>query len=232
MVNRKGLAKGKGSGYKNIIAKDPKVHSDSAKGRKQPQKIPKVGVIIPSKADMPVKDIEFDESVEVEEFKPETKASKLKRFAVEEFKVGKSFAQSKLEQLKKKREKERIEELEEINHPLVKEFERQKARVEELKTQISENEDEDKESKLFDELGKEQEQLREKQEKITDLDVEDLSDRELKTLAIRWKDTSLFGSNNKYAEELQRRIRAEKIIEKMLDDARKEKIEDEFSIFD
>jgi len=37
MVTRKGMGKGKGKGYKNIIGKDPKVHSDSGKGRKQPQ---------------------------------------------------------------------------------------------------------------------------------------------------------------------------------------------------
>lgn len=36
-MKRKGLGKGKGKGYKNIIGKDKKVHSDSAKGRKQPQ---------------------------------------------------------------------------------------------------------------------------------------------------------------------------------------------------
>jgi len=37
---RKGLGKGKGKGYKNMMGKDPKVHSQSARGRKQPQKIP------------------------------------------------------------------------------------------------------------------------------------------------------------------------------------------------
>jgi len=34
---RKGLGKGKGKGYKNIQGRDPKIHSDSSKGRKQPQ---------------------------------------------------------------------------------------------------------------------------------------------------------------------------------------------------
>lgn len=33
------MARGQGKGYKNIVGKDPKVHSDSAKGRKQPQKL-------------------------------------------------------------------------------------------------------------------------------------------------------------------------------------------------
>lgn len=40
MTTRKGLGKGMGRGYRNIlIMKDPKVHSDSAKGMKQPQKV-------------------------------------------------------------------------------------------------------------------------------------------------------------------------------------------------
>jgi hypothetical protein len=36
---RKGMGKGKGRGYKNLMGRDPRVHSDSAKGRKQPQRI-------------------------------------------------------------------------------------------------------------------------------------------------------------------------------------------------
>jgi len=36
---RKGLGKGRGKGYKNLQGRDPKIHSDSSKGRKQPQKI-------------------------------------------------------------------------------------------------------------------------------------------------------------------------------------------------
>lgn len=39
MVNRKGLGKGRGKGYKNLTGKDPKVHSQSAKGMKQPQRM-------------------------------------------------------------------------------------------------------------------------------------------------------------------------------------------------
>lgn len=39
MAIRKGLGKGTGKGYRNIIGKDPRVHSDSARGRKQPQRI-------------------------------------------------------------------------------------------------------------------------------------------------------------------------------------------------
>lgn len=39
MMARRGMAKGKGKGYKNIVGTDKKVHSMSAKGIKQPQKI-------------------------------------------------------------------------------------------------------------------------------------------------------------------------------------------------
>jgi hypothetical protein len=40
---RKGMMKGSGKrGYHNIIGKDPMVHSQSAKGIKQPQKVPMV----------------------------------------------------------------------------------------------------------------------------------------------------------------------------------------------
>ena len=35
------MGKGQGRGYKNLMGKDPRVHSDSARGRKQPQKLDK-----------------------------------------------------------------------------------------------------------------------------------------------------------------------------------------------
>jgi len=41
-MRRKGLMKGKGKGYKNVMGKDPYVHSQSARGIKQPQRIPQV----------------------------------------------------------------------------------------------------------------------------------------------------------------------------------------------
>jgi len=44
MTTRRGAAKGTGRGYRNLrgFPKDPFVHSQSAKGRKQPQKIQKI----------------------------------------------------------------------------------------------------------------------------------------------------------------------------------------------
>jgi len=38
-MRRKGLGKGSGKGYKNILGYDPRVHSDSRRGIKQPQSI-------------------------------------------------------------------------------------------------------------------------------------------------------------------------------------------------
>lgn len=39
-TNRQGMGMGTGKGYRNMIGKDPNVHSLSAKGIKQPQKVP------------------------------------------------------------------------------------------------------------------------------------------------------------------------------------------------
>jgi len=39
MSNRKGMMIGKGSGYKNVVGRDPAVHSQSAQGIKQPQHV-------------------------------------------------------------------------------------------------------------------------------------------------------------------------------------------------
>lgn len=56
MAIRKGLGKGRGKGYRNIISRDPRVHSDSSRGRKQPQRIKEqmfIRVDVPKKADRP-----------------------------------------------------------------------------------------------------------------------------------------------------------------------------------
>jgi hypothetical protein len=39
MVRRKGMGKGQGKGYKNLMTTDKRVHSDSARGIKQPQRV-------------------------------------------------------------------------------------------------------------------------------------------------------------------------------------------------
>lgn len=50
-------------------------------------------------------------------------------------------------------------------------------------------------------------------------------------MAIRWKDDSLFGSSNPYTKELKRRIKAESMIEKELDEARKKKSDTGLGLF-
>jgi len=51
MARRKGMMVGKGKkGYHNVVPKDKIVHSQSAKGRKQPQRIPQIAKGINEKA--------------------------------------------------------------------------------------------------------------------------------------------------------------------------------------
>lgn len=38
-MSRQGLGRGQGKGYKNIVGRDPHIHSQSARGVKQPQRI-------------------------------------------------------------------------------------------------------------------------------------------------------------------------------------------------
>lgn len=54
---------GRGKGYRNVIGKDPKVHGDSARGRKQPQRIPYIQTRIDQNADvvLNVDDLSWDE---------------------------------------------------------------------------------------------------------------------------------------------------------------------------
>ena len=46
---RKGMMKGKGKGYKNVIGKDPIVHSMSSKGIKQPQRVSLIMLNVPKR---------------------------------------------------------------------------------------------------------------------------------------------------------------------------------------
>lgn len=66
---RRGMGKGRGKGYKNLIGKDPKVHSQSAKGIKQPQRIP-IGVksFIQANKDLVKKELEDKTTLDNIEF--------------------------------------------------------------------------------------------------------------------------------------------------------------------
>ena len=59
---RRGLGRGRGKGYKNLQSRDPRVHSQSARGIKQPQKIPQC----PMLSDLKKKDKKiFIKSIEI-----------------------------------------------------------------------------------------------------------------------------------------------------------------------
>jgi len=266
-MRRKGMGKGKGKGYKNIMGKDPLVHSQSARGMKQPQRVSprittimkkrpevkdmdfkqlkKLGVFLRYHADSDkdgvpnikdckplnpkkhkdeaVTEIEFDPTVEEEpttyqKLKGKTGAvlGKAGRGAVS---LGKKGVKSYIESRKQKK----IEALREVKHPKIRELEKQQMRVAELQRQ-AENEPDDED--LFRELDEEEDQLRKIQEEVTEIKVEDLNDAQLKTLAIRHKDDfSIFGSGNPYKDELLRRIRAKKKLEKEISEAKSKKPE-------
>ena len=236
--NRKGLGKGQGTGFKNIIPnQDAKTHANNAKGIKQPQKLNVDALIRQSKAKgqfYDVADIQkpTKDTTDVENIGAETKTEAFFKRTAEKGKKGLEFAKQQLAKVRERQKEKKIKVLEEIDHPLARKLESQEKRVAELKEQIALNDESDKpeqEQKLFDELAEEQEQLREVQEKATELDLSRLSDAELKTLAIRHPDdtgflSGLFGdSEDKYTAELVKRIQRKKSVEKKLKEARKEK---------
>ncbi len=243
MVIRRGLGKGKGKGYKNLIPKDPKVHSMSAKGIKQPQKLsPRLQTIL--KKHPEYKNLSFDELkkkgvflryqsdsdgdgvVNIHDCRPiDSTKQDLPDWITKTGRSIKKFAKKEIKGIKKsieeKKKKQAIERAKLIEHPLIKKLEKQQARVEELKREYQTEDDEDLKKKLDEELDKEQEQLRQIQEKITHINLEDLSDAELKTLAIRYKEpeglfSSFFGSSNPYKDELLRRQRKKAELEREL----------------
>jgi hypothetical protein len=115
-----------------------------------------------------------------------------------------------------------------IIRPEIKKMDRQVKRVSEIKRQIAEDEDGEVDSSLIKELEEEEGQLRDLQEKATDLVVEDMSNAELRLLAIRHKEgdgffSTLFGSENEYEAELLRRVRKENKIDSEVFQAKHEK---------
>jgi len=209
MAQRKGLGKGQGKGYKNIQQWDSPIHSQSAKGIKQPQKIGNID-----------KFAEQNEPKDNKQFRELFESLKKKEKSVVK-KVKKKFAEFQEAQKQKK-----IKELEDVNHPTVKKMSTQKSRVEELRTQLASEDDDSEREKLNNELDREEEQLRNIQEDVTEIDLADFSDAELKTLAIRHQSGfALFGSDNRYQDELVRRIEARKRLEKSLVEARKKPVE-------
>jgi hypothetical protein len=215
---RKGLGKNQGKGFKNIIpGQDSQTHSNSAKGIKQPQ-FANVDALV-KKAEGSGKDIE--------KIGAKTKTEAFFKRAGEKSKKGVEFAQRQVQKFRESQRQKRIKTLEEVNHPLTRKLKAQNRRVEQLKEQIAMNSDLGKESGLFDELSKEQEQLRQLQEEATEIDLSTLSDAELKTLAIRHPDAGLFSEffgsgQDKYTAELVKRINKKQQVERDLAMARKE----------
>ena len=95
-----------------------------------------------------------------------------------------------------------------------------------MKETIATTTDSSKEEKLFEELHQEQKQLAQLHEDLTKINLQDFSDNELKILAVRHKPSGfedLFGSKNKFTDELVRRVKVRKDIAKEIKEAEKEK---------
>ena len=303
---RRGKGRGQGKGYKNIMGKDPSVHSQSAKGMKQPQRVTiplmrvpyarkdtplekreyQMGVGQPVgtikefedffkdsnvKLEVPltvkekmkltkklkmkdtdkdgvadmldcqplnkkkhideqVTEIEFDPSVEKEQTRFQKFKGKAEAFALKTGKGAVGLGKKGLKTLQERQKEKKEKVLEEVDHPKFRELKKQEARVQELERQVEKSIDEEEEAELFRELDTERDQLRKVQEEITEVKIEDLSDAQLTTLAIRHKtsDFAIFGSGNPYKDEVLRRINARKLLKKEVDEAEKKKPEGSF----
>jgi len=157
-------------------------------------------------------------------------SSKVEAFAKRAAEAGKKgfvFAKKEVAKYQKKQQEKKVKLLEKVKNPLAEKLIAQKKRVQELEKQISESQDSQQENKLFSELKEEENQLRELQEKVTDMKLQDFSDAELKTLAVRYQpDEGLLSGffstpSNPYEKELLRRIEKKEMLEKEITDTRK-----------
>lgn len=216
---RRGMGKGKGKGYKNIIGKDPSVHAQSAKGIKQPQRINN-RVSNPNQALVEKNGIVTFQDKQPGITQPEVKMVKKNGFFKKVGRGIKEFAEFGKEELRQMQIEKRAATLKEIKHPLVKKLETQKMRVDTIKAQRDAEESPGRKDRLDAELEREENQLRTIQEKITNVRMEDLTDRELKTLAIRIE-PGIFGGNP-YEEELVKRKRKEAEIQRRIKEVQTE----------
>jgi len=242
---RKGLGKGTGKGYKNMIGTDKMVHSQSAKGVKQPQKINPIMLQVPDEQP----EIEYQEEVielNDSEEKPKMTFKEKLKSATEKAKVGikkgveatkKRIALEK-EKAKERRFQARKEELVELKRPEVKKLEVQEKRVDELRFQKEAEEDPTEADRLSKELDKEERELNVRIEEVTNINLEDYSDTELKRLAVRHKPSEsfladMFGSGeNPYRKELLRRVNTNRELNKDIAQARKGVKKKEEGLFD
>jgi hypothetical protein len=119
------------------------------------------------------------------------------------------------EDYKERKAEQQAEELAQVRseiRPQIKKIKNQKERVDTLNEHIKDQEDKGLETySERQELETEQKQLREMQEKATNIHIEDLSNRELQILAIKTQDSGFFDfGTNKYERELLRRIKTER----------------------
>jgi vacuolar-type H+-ATPase subunit I/STV1 len=152
--------------------------------------------------------------------------------AVTTGKFAYSEGKKELKRREEERQKKRVEELKSIKHPDVVKLEKQRERVEELEKEADDPYvDEGEQNKLIQELEQEREQLRQLQEKATEIKLEDLNDSDLKQLAIRHKADSGFFSDffgtpsNQYKDELLRRIKVRKELNRDVQTAEKAPLE-------
>lgn len=160
-------------------------------------------------------------------------AEKAGEFAKKTGKFALETARDKLQEAREKKQASRIRELKEIDHPLAGQVDKQQLRVAEIKEQLAFNEEDDRpdrEERLLDELATEENQLRGLQEQATNIKLQELSDAELKTLAIRYQpsvargfiaDFTGLGGGNPYQTELTRRITKRKEVADAVKDTRK-----------
>jgi hypothetical protein len=109
--------------------------------------------------------------------------------------------------------------------PQLEKLEKQRDRVEELKEQIANREEKGQSySNLTGELETEEKQLRQIQEKVTELPLDSFDSAQLRRLAIMSEETGLFGGN-RYETELLRRIKREKIVDREIAEEKKKPVE-------
>lgn len=230
------MGKGQGKGYKNMMGADSKVHSLSAKGLKQPQRINPM-ILQPQNNTTEIvydeKDIVVDEEMTVGEQPKMGFGSKLKKGFKKGYEATKNRIADEKAKAKERRFQARKDELHELKRPEVRKLETQEKRVDELRFQKESEEDPEEIRRLEKELDKEEHQLNERIEEVTNINLEDYSDKELKKLAIRHKPNEsifadIFGSGeNRYKKELLRRTTEGVQLNKDLVEARKPKKKEE-----
>lgn len=223
---RKGMATGQGKGYKNIQGSDPKIHSESASGIKQPQKVSFIPFLNKSedKGQTLIHEIKYDKSVD--EDKSETAWDEIKGRSEAKILQLKNKAVEIYEKRKKDQEAKQHEEhtkaIDLVKHPKMEKLKQEEEKLHALERQIQNVTDEDREDELFEQLEEHKEKLDEMKEEIDNIHLEDFSDSELKELAIRHdsSEDSFFSSGeNKYEKEVIRRMQRRK---ELADDISKE----------